>query len=102
MVNRYIEAFHLSPESPREALQEPTEFDICKLFAAVWQRCEKTLTTPRSRYDFLRCYLFRSGLQYDFSERGILLYEPGLEPMPAATENDGAGHGLDDDDGDVL
>jgi hypothetical protein len=102
-VNRYIEAFHLSSESPHEQIQEPTEFDICKLFAAVWPRCEKTLTTPRSHYDFLRCYLFRSGLKYDFSERGILLYEPGLEPAPASTEHDDTTrHGLGDDYEDVL
>jgi hypothetical protein len=80
-VQRYVEAFHLSSESPRESIQEPTEIQINRLFASIWERCEKVLTTERSRYDFLRCYLFRSGLKYDFSERGILLYEPGFGPQ---------------------
>jgi hypothetical protein len=80
-VNRYAEAFHLSSELPHESIQhEPTEVEISKLFALIWPRCEKVLTTRRSRFEFLQCFLYRSGLTYDFTENGITVYEPDFEP----------------------
>jgi hypothetical protein len=105
MVNRYVEAFHLSSESPRDAIEpEPTEAEIGRLFAALWGRMEKTLTTQRSRYEFLRCFLYRSGLVYDWREDSILAYEPGSEPVRAATAHDADSttHCLSGDSGDVL
>jgi hypothetical protein len=103
LVIRYAQAHNLLNEFARESIQEPSEIEIGRLFADIWGRCEKTLTTPRSRFDFLRCYLFRSGLKYDFSELGILLYEPGSEPVPAAAAHDDTTHhGLGDNYEDVL
>jgi hypothetical protein len=43
-----------------DAIHEPTEQDIQKLFTSVWPRLAKTLTTPESVYDFVRCILTRA------------------------------------------
>lgn len=102
-VQRYVDFFHLSSESTHEAIPEPSEAQINALFASVWPRCEKTLTTPRSRFDFLRCFFFRSGLVYDFNERGILLYEPGFEPQrPEVVASEPQTITANDKYGDVL
>ena len=75
-------------ESTHESIQaEPSEVEIGKLFAALWPRCEKVLITPRSRYDFLRCFLFRSGLIHEWRDNGILIYEPGTKPTLACLEH---------------
>jgi hypothetical protein len=104
LVIRYAQAHNLLDESAHEQIQEPTEVEIGRLFAALWPRMEKVLTTERSRYEFVRCFLFRSGLTYDFTENGIITYQPGLEPAPASSENDGGTtrHGLGDEYEDVL
>jgi hypothetical protein len=100
-VQRYVEAFHLSSEAPRGSVHEASEAEIGKLFAFVWPRCEKVLTTEWARYQFVRCLLFRSGLVYDFNERGILLYEPGFEPQePEVIASEP--HTVTGDDEDVL
>ena len=82
MVNRYSEAFNLLGESAHESTPpEPTEIQINKLLADVWPRLEKALTTERSRYEFMRCYLYRSGLNYDWRDDGIMIFEPGHRPQ---------------------
>lgn len=88
-----------------EAIQdEPTESEIGTLFAAVWPRLERKLTTPSSRFQFLRCVIHRSGLTYDWQDNGIMTFEPGHEPVPAPTDHDGGTtrHGLGDGYEDVL
>jgi hypothetical protein len=105
LVIRYAQAFGLINESTHEAIQpEPSEAEIGRLFAALWLRCEKTLTTDSSRYEFLRCYLYRSGLAHEWQNNGILVYEPGHEPVQASAENDGdiPLQVIVGDDGDVL
>ncbi len=103
-VQRYSEIFHLSSESPNESIQpEPTEIQINALFASVWPRMEKTLTTPRSRFDFLRCFLFRSGLTYRWQDDGITIFEPGREPQePEVVTPAQVTKSADDENGDVL
>jgi len=104
LVIRYAQAHNLLDESAHEQIQEPTEVEIGRLFAALWPRMEKVLTTERSRYEFLRCFLYRSGLAYDWQDNGIMTFEPGHEPAPVATEHDGGTtrHGLGDRYEDVL
>jgi hypothetical protein len=104
LVIRYAEAHNMLTESAHEQLHEPSESEIGKLFAALWGRMEKTLTTSRSRYEFLRCFLYRSGLTYRWDDDGIMTFEPGHEPAPAPTDHDAdsAIHCLTGDDGDVL
>ncbi len=81
MCARYAQAFNLIDELPHEAIHdEPTEIEIGTLLAAVWPRLERKLTTPSSRFQFLRCIAFRSGLTYDWRDAGIMIFEPGREP----------------------
>lgn len=103
MVARYAEAFHLMTEIDSEAIPEPTEAQINALFASVWPRLNKTLTTPRSRYEFLRCFLYRSGLCYDWRDDGIMIFEPGHQPQGSEViASEQQTMTADDQDGDVL
>ena len=82
LVNRFAKSRGLYDQLAHEAVsEEPTEIQINTLFAAVWPRLERKLCTPRSRFDFLRCIIFRSGLAYEWQDNGILTYEPGFEPV---------------------
>jgi hypothetical protein len=90
LVIRYAQAFNLLDKPLSESIKpEPTEIEIGRLFAALWPRMETLLTTDSSRYEFLRCYLYRSGLNHQWQDDGILVYEPGHEPAPASRDHDG-------------
>lgn len=78
-IQRYVDAFHLSSEST-QAIPEPSEAQINALLASIRPRLDRSLTTPRSRFDFLRILLYRSGLTYDWRDDCIVAYEPGSEP----------------------
>jgi hypothetical protein len=103
LVVRFARSRGLYNRLPHEASPEPTELQIKALCANIWPRCEKTLTTPQSRYAFLQCFLYRSGLAHDLHEHGTFLYEPGHEPAQGSSGNDDetTSHGLAGD-GDVL
>jgi hypothetical protein len=105
LVNRFAKSRGLYDQLSHEAVSaEPTEIQINTLFASVWPRIERRLPTPRARYDFLRCYLYRSGLAHEWQNNGILVYEPGHEAAPAPSVQDGdiPFQGLAGDDRDVL
>jgi hypothetical protein len=80
LVNRFADSKGLLVKRLNESISEPSEVQLSKLAFHVWEKCEKVLTTYRSRYDFVRCLLYKSGLAYDLHERGVLLFEPGFEP----------------------
>ena len=90
MVARYAEAFHLNSENRiTEAIPaEPTERDICKLFATLWPRIQKTLTTPRSRFDFLKLLAGNCELQREWHEDGFVVFDPALV-RPEVEQEDG-------------
>jgi hypothetical protein len=72
--------------STEASFHEPTEAELGSLFAAIWPKLERRLTTSRARYDFVRCIAFRSGLKYDWQDNGLFIYEPGHErQVPEST-----------------
>jgi len=105
LVVRFARARGLYDQLPHEAIpDEPTEAEIGRLFANIWPRLERKLTTSSSRFQFLRCVIHRSGLTYDWQDSGIMIFEPGSEPVPAPTDHDDdtMPRGLAGDDGAVL
>ncbi len=102
-IQRYVDAFHLSSEST-QAIPEPSEAQINALLASIRPRLDRSLTTPRSRFDFLRILLYRSGLTYDWRDDCIVAYEPGSEPTREPDDISSMQETLtaDDQDGDVL
>ena len=95
----------LAPEAncANDAIHEPTEQDIQKLFSSVWPRLAKTLTTPDSIFTFLHFVILRADIPHEYSDEGILMYRPivamsgepefvALADVPAAeTSNDDYG-----------
>jgi hypothetical protein len=68
---------------------EPTEAQLGKLVAQVWNRAEAKLPSARSRYDFLRCLAGRAGLTVESCQDGVVVREPGVkrnEIVPAPQE----------------
>lgn len=49
-----------------ESIDEPTEAEIGTIFANMWPSIERKLPTTRSRFSFLRGFLFRSGLSHEW------------------------------------
>jgi hypothetical protein len=102
MVLRYAATLPES-ESPHDSIQtETSDVQISRLFAALWPRIEKTLTTPKSRYDFIRCLVGRSALAWQWQEHCIVVCEPGYEPVKDSKQHDGDTTHGSTDDGDVL
>jgi hypothetical protein len=107
LVSQFAASKGLSPKRLNEAIQtEPTESEISKLFASLWPRCEKVLTTHRSRYAFLRCFVGHSGLAHDWQEGGILVHEttcvPSEEQAVLTSVQENELPSIADPDGDVL
>lgn len=76
LVRRFAKAHGINDKLSHDPISEPTEVEVSKLSATVWRRVEGTLTTPRSRYDFLRCLMLRFGLTGTAQEHGVLLLDP--------------------------
>jgi len=95
----------LAPDTNSTAgeIREPSDVEISKLFTAIWPRCEKVLTTPKSQYDLLRCFISRSGLAHEWQDHYIIVCEPGYQPVQDSEQHAGdtISHGPSDD-GDVL
>lgn len=68
----------LAPEANcvSDAIHEPTKQDIQKLFRSVWPRLAKTLTTPESVYDFVRCIITRADIPHEYHHDRILMSYP--------------------------
>jgi hypothetical protein len=47
-----------------------------KLFTSVWPQLAKTLTTPESVYDFVRCLIIRADIPHECRAEGILMAYP--------------------------
>ena len=72
---RFARSRNLIEKSAHEQI-EPTESEIGKLFTAIWQRCEPKLPTAHSRYEFIRCWIVRSGLGCQYRPDGVLVFDP--------------------------
>jgi hypothetical protein len=86
LVTRHAETLDTHSENvPTEAIPEPSERDVQRLFASLWPGLRKKLTTPESAYAFIRCFVYGFSLTYKWQEEGILVFEPGFESSSADT-----------------
>jgi len=86
LVLRFAKSRNLIEKPAHEQLSEPTEAEIGKLFAAIWSRCEAKLPTAHSRYEFIRCWIVRSGLACEYQPGGILITNPANIASPKESE----------------
>jgi hypothetical protein len=80
LVARYARAHNLILKLPMDALFEPTEVEITILFLGLWPKLERTLTTPRARFEFLRCLVDRASMPHSWCDRGIVIDDPSYIP----------------------
>jgi hypothetical protein len=64
-----------------DAIHEPTEQDIQRLFTSVWPRLAKTLTTPDSIFNFVRCLIIRADIPHECRDERILRVRPTVTPQ---------------------
>jgi hypothetical protein len=67
--------------SPRGAIQEPTEGEVQKIFAAAWVRLQKRLTTQESAYWFICNLALESGARHELREGGIFAFDSPSEAL---------------------
>jgi hypothetical protein len=77
LVVRFARSIATKPNCLSEStIPEPTEVEIGRLVAAVWDKIEKKLTTPSSLYNFFCCLSGRSSLICEYRPGGILVFDP--------------------------
>lgn len=84
LVGRYCRANNLILKLPMEAIFEPTEIEITTLFLGLWPKLERILTTPQSRFEFLRCLVVRASMSHSGCDSGIVLDDPSYIPTKAS------------------
>lgn len=87
LVTRYANSVNPPLELPHEAISEPTEADVQKLFASVWPKLEKKLTTNRAVYQFIAHLLQYTAYPQQSDETGILVLNPDSESGEAVAQS---------------
>jgi hypothetical protein len=83
LVARHLQSLNIEASRLSEAIHNPTEEQVQKLFTSVWPKLRRTLTTPANLYHFVA--LLTS--HYECSEvtdRGVLIFKPAIPTIAPA------------------
>lgn len=87
LVVRFARSIATKPNCLTESvLAEPTEIELNKLVAAVWDKIENKLTTPRALYNFFCCLSGRCSLICEYRAGGIFVFDPAHLTAPEQPE----------------